>query len=159
MRNSLFFVILSLVTIYPGCRHLKPDMPDFKLLLLDSTTIIHTRDIPAGNPSILIFFSPFCEHCQEETTDLLKRIEAFSSVNIYFITIEPIHDMRVFNGYYKLFRYPNITVARDYTFFLPGHIKKIAPPYSLIYDRYKRLRAAFTGEVTTTELIKIISSI
>lgn len=159
MRNSLFFAILSLVTICAGCRPPKSDMPDFKLLLLDSTTVIHTRDIPTGNPSILIFFSPFCEHCQEETADLLKKIEVFSSVNIYFITIEPMHDMRVFNGYYKLFRYPNITVARDYTFFLPGHVKKLAPPYSLVYDRHKRLRAAFSGEVTSIDILRIIDNI
>lgn len=159
MRNRLFFAILTSVTICAGCRPPKPDMPDFKLLLLDSTTIIHTRDIPTGNPSILIFFSPFCEHCQQETAELLKKIGAFSSVNIYFITIEPMHDMRVFNGYYKLFRYPNITVARDYTFFLPGHIKKIVPPYSMIYDRYKRFKAAFSGQASAAELVKIINKI
>jgi len=153
-------IYISIIAIFVGCRfHPKGDLPSFNLLLSDSNTVFNTKNIPAGKPSILIFFSPYCEHCQAETNDLLEKIDSFNKVNIYFITIDPMKEMKVFEGYYKLSIYPNITVGKDISYFFPAHFKGVIPPYSIVYDKYKQQRAVVKGQASAALLISIISKI
>lgn len=156
MKRKLFYIFIFFGA---ACSFYKADMPSFNLLLIDSTTIFNTRDIPKGKPSVLLFFDPDCEHCQEETTDLLKNMDSLSNINFYFISINQMDRLKVFNGYYQLSRYPNITVGKDYSFFFLGHFKDVYPPYSIVYDRHKRLRAVFKGEATAKQIILIVNNL
>ncbi len=61
-----------------GCEPSKKKLPDFKLLLLDSVATLSTGEIPSGNPVVLLFISPNCEHCQKETEKLLTKIRVYS---------------------------------------------------------------------------------
>ena len=132
----------------------KPEIPAFNLLLKDSTTIFNTGNIPEGKPSVLLFFSPDCEHCQQETIDLLANMDSLKNVNFYFITIDPMDRMRRFDTFYKLYRYPNITLGLDYTVSFPGHFKNAAPPYTVIYNPDKTMKVIFEGEIPASRFIK-----
>jgi thiol-disulfide isomerase/thioredoxin len=132
----------------------KPEIPVFNLLLKDSVTIFNTGNIPEGKPSVLLFFSPDCEHCQQETIDLLANMDSLKNVNFYFVTVDPMDRMRRFDTFYKLYRYPNITLGRDYTVSFPGHFKNVAPPYSVIYNPDKTMRVIFEGETPVSRFIK-----
>lgn len=131
-------------------------MPSFNLLLSDSVSTLNTKDIPDGRTSVLVFFSPDCEHCQEETADIISKIDSLKNVGLYFITIDPMDRLRVFNGYYKMKKYPNITTAQDYTYAMLKHYSGITPPSSIIYDKHKRLRAVFKGQASARQLIDFI---
>ena len=159
MNSRIFILILTLasITFMIGCTQ-KSEIPSFNILLIDSTSIFNTKDIPIGKASILIFFSPDCEHCQQETSDILRKMDSLKSVQFYFVSIDAMDRMRVFNEYYKINKYPNITIGRDYTYFFPGYFKDVSPPYSVVYDKYKRMRAVFKGASTATQLIALINN-
>lgn len=143
-----------------ACRHKHtPDMPLFEILLKDSTTVVTSSQIPSGKPIILIFFSPDCSDCQEETKSLLKNITYFKNVLIYFITDDPLDRMKVFNSYYKLTQYPNITVGRDYNFDLTRNFKIKRTPYIFIYDKYKTLRIMSPGSMEVDKIKTEIDNI
>jgi thiol-disulfide isomerase/thioredoxin len=153
---------LGLLLLFSSCfskLKKKENFPSFNILLLDSVTLFNTQNIPEGRPFIIVFFSPDCEHCQKETADLLENMNLLRKVNFYFITIESMDRMKVFYYYYKLYRYPNITLGRDYTYFFPSHFSGVVPPYSVIYDQYKRLRAVFKGETMTSQFAAIINKL
>jgi len=132
-------------------------LPAFDLLLVDSVTKFNTASIPEGNPIILLYFSPECEHCQKETEGLLKKMDSLRQVRFYFITNDPVDQLKLFNYAYKLYKYSNITLGRDYKFSFPAHFKNAAPPTMVIYDGNKMLVTIFKGEIVTSQLISLIA--
>ena len=156
MKKLWYLSPLLLLAIYFFSFRAKPNMPSFKLLLLDSVTVFDTKDIPGGKPSILIFFSPDCEHCQAETASILKNMDSLKNVNFYFITTDSIHQMKVFNGYYNLPRFSNITVGRDINYSFSSKFSGAVPPFSVLYDRHKMLRFLFNGETTASQFLGAI---
>lgn len=148
-------IIMSSLSCHSGTD--LPVLPSFNLLLSDSATIFNTQSIPEGKPSILLFFSPDCDHCQSETAGIIKNMDSLRDVNFYFLTIDPIERLKVFNEYYDLSKYTNIKTGRDYKYYFPAHFKGASPPYLVIYDAYKRQRAIFSGQTDTWKIIAFLN--
>ena len=159
MKRILYIIPIIFLMACLFNQRKKDDLPSFNLLLLDSTTVFNTKDIPEGKPSIILFFSPDCEHCQAETESILKNMDSLKNVQFYLVSIDPLDRMKAFNGYYKLFRYPNITIGRDYSISFPAYYKGVVPPYSVIYDRHKKLEAVFKGQMNSSQLIAIVNKL
>ena len=102
---------------------------------------------------MLVYFSPDCEHCQQETRDILKNITAFGDTQIYFITDDPMDRMNVFEKYYKLVDYPNITVGRDYNFEMIKNYNVSGTPNIFVFDRYKQRQITIKGPWAIDSLI------
>lgn len=137
----------------------RPEMPAFDILLKDSTTIINTSQIPEGKPVLLFYFSPDCEHCQVETVDLLKNIDSLKALRLYFITSDDFSRLKVYEKYYNINNYPNIVLGRDYRNALPNHFNILAPPFSALYSKNKRLVAVFAGETKIDDILSHIKSL
>lgn len=114
-------------------------LPSFDVQLVDSVTRLNTANIPKGKPFIIIGFSPWCKHCQEETRDIITHIRDFKNCRIYFFTPMPFADMRTYYRYFKLSRYPNIIMGRDInnTFF--PYFKAWGTPYTAVFDQQKKV--------------------
>jgi hypothetical protein len=84
---------------------------------------------------------------------------SLKNVRFYFVAIDPLVRLKVFNTYYKIYQYPNITLGWDYALSFPGHFKGAAPPYLVLYDRYKRISAVIKGEVDINWLISYVNKI
>lgn len=154
--TTLILLMLSLVIIAmtTSCGSYKKDkIPPFDLLLIDSTTILNTTKIDNGKPFILIYFSPDCDHCQLLTEDLLKNLKLFKNTHLYFVTSDPFERLKVFNNHYKIFRYPDITLAKDYSFFIQKYYKPKGTPYLAIYDKNKNLRVIIDGGAETKVIL------
>lgn len=159
MKKTILAVFLF-SWIIGSCRNgERADLPDFNLLLIDSSTILKTSDIPMGKPIVFLFFSPDCEHCQAETTDLLAHIDSLKDVRLFFVTIDRFERLRVFQKYYHLDNYPNITLTRDYQFFLPKYFEIAYPPYNILYNKNKTLKIAFEGKLSASALIKALNKL
>ncbi len=139
-------------------RAAKPPLPPFYLLKLDNTRF-NTNNIPTGKPSVLIFFSPDCDHCQKETKSIVENIDSLRNVNLLFITIDPFDRMKLFNEVYKLSRFPNIVVGKDDGFFFPYYYKNAQPPYNVIYDSHKRLVVVIPSETNAHELLSFLNKL
>jgi peroxiredoxin len=131
--------------------------PAFDILLADSTTRVNTTTIKKGNPIVLLYFSPDCEHCQKVTEAILQHMSAMKQAQFYFITNDPFERLKVFNGQYKLNHFPNIILGRDEQFFLFRHFKGVYPPYLVLYDRHKQQKATFQGETSVDTIISLVN--
>lgn len=159
MIRNLLLLYLSTFIVF-GCKFSKPNtttLPSFNIQGLDSISILKSDSGLYSGPTVLLFFSPDCIHCQKETEDILSNINEFRNTKFLFISIDPLERLRVFNSHYKLFNYSNIIIGRDYGFYLPSHFKNITPPFLLVYDRQKKARAYLQGEVNAAFLDSIIS--
>lgn len=130
-------------------------LPSFNLLLADSVTRLNTADIPTGKPLIVIGFSPWCIHCQAETRDIIKNIDRFKDIRIYYMTPYPFDQMKTFYRAFKLSKYPNIVMGRDSTDTFMSYFKAKAVPFICIFDSKKRLLEAVNSQVEVQKLIEM----
>lgn len=136
-----------------------PDLPSFNLLMLDSSTVLNTKEIPGGSPFILIYFSPDCRECRTETEQILKNISSFKDVRLYFISIDPLERIKLFQKVYKTDRYRNITLARDYEWSFPRLYEAKGTPFTVVYDKNRQLRGVFSGETDVNIVISMLSKL
>ena len=132
-------------------------LPSFDLLLSDSLTHINTKDVKEGKPVALLYFSPDCEHCQEETKSILDHMDSLRDVQFYFITNDALERIRIFVSAFLLNKYSNITVGWDNQFLFPRQFKGAAPPYLVMYDRKLKQIGVFNGEVEAGKIITLIN--
>lgn len=130
-------------------------LPEFSLLMPDSSTWINTKDIKPGKPAVLFLFSVHCPYCKSQLLKIEDDIESLKELPIYMITPESFEEMKGFYDTYKLSQYPNIKMGRDTANLFGQYMNVKGVPFLALYDRNKRLAKAFSG-VTNTHLIKAI---
>jgi thioredoxin-related protein len=129
-----------------------PTIPPLELEQLDHTTI--TKDnIKKNQPTIIMYFSPVCEHCKHQMDDMIKRMNDLKKYQIILATYQPQEDMVVFDHDYQLAKYPNIKMGRDNKFVLPPFYSIRSLPYLALYDKKGNLIRTFEGNVKIDTLL------
>ena len=137
-------------------QHLKNlKLPDFKLLLPDSATNFYTEQLSAKKSTILISFSPECDHCKQQTKEIIQNIDQLKNVQIVMATTLPFDMMKAFHEEYKIASYKNITMGRDVLYFFPKYFLNHYLPLIAIYNKKGELLHYFDGGVSTAELIRL----
>jgi len=159
MNKFTAFAIFLLLAACQSRKRSTEVFPSFDILLSDSTTHINTGLIEKGRPTVLLYFSPDCEHCQKETEDIIKHMDLLKMARFYFVTCDPFDRLKAFIGHYRLDKYNNITIGRDEQFYLVRHFKGIAPPYLMLYDKEKKQRASYQGNIVIDTLISLVNNL
>ncbi|MFN8266002.1 MAG: hypothetical protein U0T11_08010 [Chitinophagaceae bacterium] len=129
-------------------------LPDFKLLLTDSTTSFYKDNLRPNKQTIIIMFSPDCDHCKRQTTELLANIRYFKNVQIVMPTTLPFEKMKAFYEEFQIKKYKNITMGRDVLFFFSRYFQSHYLPYIAVYNKKGDLLNAYDGEVSIQTLIE-----
>jgi thioredoxin-related protein len=135
--------------------HLKKlKLPDFKLLLPDSATNFYTEQLSSKKTTILISFSPECDHCKLQTKEIIQNIEQFRDVQIVMATTLPFGTMKAFYYEYKIASYKNIIMGRDVLYFFPKYFLNHSFPLIVVYNKKGEPIHYFDGGVSIDKLIK-----
>lgn len=132
-----------------------PTIPPFKLTKVPDSTYFSKDDLKKKKPTIIMVFSPDCEHCQEMTKQITANIKLFKKAQIVMATPLEFSYVKKFYEEYKIANYPTITMGRDPTYFLGTFFKVRSFPAIFIYNKKGQLVNWFTGEV---DLKKIVDS-
>src|SRR5579871_2310803 len=135
-----------------------PTIPPFHLLKLDSTTYLTKDDLHKNRKTIVMYFSPDCEHCKHQTEAILADLKDFKDIEIVMATYQPFNEMKEFNEHYKVYQHPNILMGRDEKFVLPGFYRIRNLPYLALYDKKGNLITTFEGTQKADTLIKAFTS-
>ena len=122
-----------------------PTIPPFHLLKSDSATYITKDDIKKHHRTIVMFFSPDCDHCKHQTESILAAGDRFKDIEIVMATYQPFEEMKEFNEHYRIYEHPNIKLGRDEKFFLAPFYKIRNLPYLALYDKKGNLVTTFEG--------------
>ena len=142
----LFTDVYSQVdTIQPPFKKF-PVFPPVKLMLPGKETFTK-NDLPKKKPVMLMVFSPMCEHCKQETEELIKNIDLFSKSVIVMATMMPYDSMMSFREKYKLDQFENIIVGQDMQYFLTSFYMISNLPFLAFYDKKGRLISSFEGSL------------
>ena len=157
-------VMLTFLTTAAGCLDTVPyttglegkTLPDFKILLTDSITWIHSRNIPGDKPIIFFYFSPDCPYCKAQTKEIIDNMTKLEAFNFYFVTNFSMPSLKAFSDKYKLSKYPNIICAVDSKRFLIDYFQLPGVPYLAIYGKEKKLKKAFIGNINSSQLKRLL---
>lgn len=130
-----------------------PSFPPVKLLLPDKT--FFTKDVLKKKSAVmLMIFNPQCDHCQQETEELIKHINELKDIQIIMATVMPFDSMMYFRKKYKLAQYSNIVVGQDIQYFLPSFYMISNLPYLAFYNKKKELISVFEGSMPMVNALK-----
>lgn len=133
----------------------QPVIPSFRLINVADSSIFTKDFLDKRKATILMVFSPDCEHCQQMTKEITANIKKFKKVQIVMTSPLPYDFIKKFYIDYKIAKYPIITLARDPTYFLGNFFKVRSFPSFFIYNKKGELVNWYNGE---TPLEKIIAS-
>lgn len=136
-----------------------PGLPAFNVLLQDSATIFNTYYIPEGKPTVIIFFSPDCDHCQQTTKAIVEKMDSLNGAHFLFLTPMSLAILRPFSKEMKLNGYKNITVGKDYEYFFPKFYGANYVPYVAVYDRKKKFVKMWEGRLKIEDLIQVLQGL
>lgn len=156
-------VFLFTIAVLAGCYGSEPQksgkegkpMPDFSILLTDSITVLHSRDIPAGKPAVIFYLNPYCPYCKAQTKEVIEDMDQLNNINFYFISRYPLADVKAFYKEYQLKKYPNITVGLDTALEVGDYFEIPGVPYLAIYGNNKTLNKTFMGKIYSSQLKKV----
>ena len=129
-----------------------PTIPQFTIFNVKDSSLITRDNLKKKRPTVLIIFSPDCEHCQKETKDLEANITKFKNAQILMVTYLPFEEMRKFYKEYNIANYPMITMGRDAKFFFPVFYKLKSLPAIFVYDKKGNLKKSFEGSVSVLKV-------
>lgn len=120
-------------------------VPEFSMVLTDTTKTFNSKDIPEGKPIMIVWFDPNCKDCQKETEHLLADMNSYSDVKIYMVTSHSHKELMVFYKHLRLDTCRNILVGIDTAITIPKQYRINEIPITLVYDAKKKFKAGFTG--------------
>jgi hypothetical protein len=122
-----------------------PTIPQFHLLRADSATYLTRDDLKKHHPTLIMYFSPDCDHCKHQTEFILAENDKFKNIEIVMATYQPFGEMKDFITHYKLTDHPNIKIGRDDKFFFAPFYRIASLPFLALYDKNGDLITTFEG--------------
>jgi len=143
-------------TSAPYLKH--PEMPAFKIQLMDSVSSLNTYNIKPGKKTVLMLFGPDCEHCQHMADSIKAHLGELKNVNLYMFSFAELKDIRRFAEKYKLNKEKNITFGKDADFFFAGFYRLSAVPGIAIYDEKKKFMKLYNGGAKITDITSVVNN-
>lgn len=129
-------------------------LPTVALSTLDSTVISLSQK---GQPTVLFYFDPHCEHCQQEANQLKKQPQAFQNAQLFWLSTERLWVLRAFEKEYALQKtIPSLTIAQISPQAADKQFGFRTVPTILIYDAEGNLVKKYVGETKMEAIVKYL---
>ena len=130
-------------------------MPAFTLLQADSTYFFQ-KDLSTKKHTVIMLFSPDCDHCQSQTRALTDSMTIFSNTQFVMSTTLPFDKMKDFYRAFQLEKHKKqLKVGRDFLFFFSKYFQNHFLPFIAVYDARQNLKGVYEGNVSIKELLRI----
>jgi thioredoxin-related protein len=134
------------------------EIPGFKILQMDSATYFYKYQLKKNTPTVIVYFSPDCEHCQVDAKDLIDSIKYVKNIQFVYAAYSPFVAIKKFDSTYKMSAQPNIKIGRDEKYFIPSFYKVRFTPFVAVYDKKGFLIKVFEGGTPVINLAKVIKN-
>jgi thioredoxin-related protein len=129
-----------------------PIVPSFKLTNVADSSFFTKENLKKKKPTIIMIFSPDCEHCQDETKAITANINLFKKAQIIMVSPLEYSYLRKFYDEYKIADYPMITMGRDPSYFLGTFYKVRSFPSIFVYNKKGDFVTSFSGSTPVKEI-------
>ena len=129
-----------------------PVVPSLYLLQADSTTF--TQGDVKHQPTLIMYFSPTCDHCQVQTDSMVAEMSKLKDVQILMASYSPLSEMKTFYEERALARYENILMGYDSKYFFPPFYKMSSLPFMALYDKKGNFITSFHGNTAIDKIVE-----
>lgn len=112
-----------------------PEFPAFKLKSSGEKIFTSTEVQRKNKPTVVVYFSPTCHHCQTQALDITGNIKLFKDVQFLFVTSYPEADTKPFLDEYAIEKFPNIRFGYDTAFAMGKFYMLKSLPGIFIYNK------------------------
>ncbi len=133
-----------------------PTVPPFSITKVSDSTKFTKDDLAKRKATIIVIFSPDCDHCQHETKELITNINLFKKAQIIMASPLEHRHLKKFYDEYKIADYPNIIMGRDPAYFLGTFYRVRSLPAIFVYDKKGNFISAFDGTVPVQKIAEVL---
>jgi len=152
---SFTVFLLLTVVVQAQSKPTSKTFPEFTMQLTDGK-IFSSASVKKGEPSMVIYFSPTCDHCQNFISAIIKDMQSFKNYQIILVTYVDISEVKKFEEDYHLNDYKNIIARSEGTEFKVRYFYDVGTfPFTAVYDKNKNLVNIFRKPPTMNELKKL----
>ncbi|HEY0611208.1 MAG TPA: redoxin domain-containing protein [Chitinophaga sp.] len=158
LLGSLAYMIIAMTNIQQKREtqeQSRQQLPAANFTRLDGKTI-NLKELGAERKTMIIYFSPDCDHCQYEAKAIKAHIDQFAGTVICMITKATSSQAAEFAATYQL-ENELIHIFTDHTGTFYEQFGMVSVPSIFIYDANGNLKKHFSGEVKIESLIKYIN--
>ena len=165
MRNLSLVLLLSVLALGSNTVHAQntaanrippykkvAGWPPLDLLMPDSSRF--TKADLKKQPTLIMYFSPDCDHCIHQMEDMNKRIKEFSKYQVVMVTNQPMIDLVDFIHKFNLGGKENFKIGKDDKFQLPGFYAIKALPFFAIYNKDGKILSTHESNTSVDVLLK-----
>ncbi|MCC6289952.1 MAG: hypothetical protein IT249_18900 [Chitinophagaceae bacterium] len=111
--------------------------------------------------TILIYFSPDCEHCQHFTKEMVDNYQTMiKDKQVVMVTYLPVNDVKRFEDMFELKNYKNIVVGtEEKTFMVRNYYGVTRFPFVALYNKAGKKVKAFADGPSFTDVAKIVKTL
>jgi thiol-disulfide isomerase/thioredoxin len=106
-----------------------------------------------GQPTVLLFIEPDCDHCQREAAELYQQHDKLAGAAVFVLSAAPFSELKTFAQTYRLLGLSNVQVAHIERSVAHDTFGFATTPDVLIYHADGSLSKRFKGE-TSIEAIR-----
>jgi thiol-disulfide isomerase/thioredoxin len=130
-------------------------LPFFKIMQTDSS-LFYKSDLKKRTSTVIVYFSPDCEHCQKFTELLTKKIDEFKKTQFVMVSPFPMTKIKEFYDQYHIKDYSSIIMGHDALYFFGTYFHARFIPFVAAYDKKGNLIRGWEGGITIDELQKAL---
>ncbi|HSN61321.1 MAG TPA: thioredoxin fold domain-containing protein [Ferruginibacter sp.] len=124
-----------------------PTVPPFKIVKVPDSIVYKKENLKKKKATMVIIFSPDCDHCQVATKDLLANAGLFKKVQIVMASSSSYESIRQFYNEYAIAQHPNIIMGMDLGNFFSTFYSIATFPSIFLYDKKGVFVQKFEGSV------------
>ena len=108
--------------------------------------------------TVVLFFHPDCEHCQYEAKAMMEQRNAFTDINVWWISAADTSAIKTFSQTFVLAKFPNTYLAHIPAGKIIQTFGSVSVPHIFIYDEQGILQKQFKGETKIDAILKYINA-
>jgi len=132
-----------------------PHLPVFTLLKTDSSHYSNL-DIPKSKPTVIVYFSPDCSHCQADAKNMMEKLDSLKDINFIWFSAHELNKIKEFAIKYNMFDLPNMVFGKDEKWAIPSFFKIGFTPYFAVYDKNGLFFTEFRNGLLPKDIIQSV---
>lgn len=139
-KKIIILVIVSFCFLFVFAQQKsKTGIAPFKITLANGKSYNY-KQLKKDTPTVLIYFSPTCDHCKEFTKELLTHDKELRNKQIIMVTYEPVKEMKPFDSTFHISAKPYIKMGTEgYTFIVQKYYGVQRFPFVVMYSKTGKL--------------------
>src|SRR3954451_14553073 len=130
-------------------------IPEFAILKTDSTWFTN-KQLPDNKPTVIIYFSPDCGHCQMTAQEFVKDMDKLKNVELVWVSYHTPQQIEDFAEAYKLKQFSNVVLGRVPNYKIPVFYKIQFTPFMAVYDKKGNFLNAYPQGTNPDAIAKLI---